>query len=120
MPTIAGIRRRGVTPEGIRAFAETVGVARKDARTELASYEHAVRNDLNMRVPRVLCVVKPLKVVITNYPEEQVDELDAPYYPHDVPKDGSRITPLLARAVDRSRRLHGGSAEEVFPARSGT
>ncbi len=94
MPTIAGIRRRGVTPEGIRAFAETVGVARKDARTELASYEHAVRNDLNMRVPRVLCVVKPLKVVITNYPETQVDELDAPSYPHDVPKEGSRILPF--------------------------
>ena len=94
MPTIAGIRRRGVTPEGIRAFAETVGVARKDARTELASYEHAVRNDLNMRVPRVLCVVKPLKVVITNYPETQVDELDAPYYPHDVPKEGSRVLPF--------------------------
>ena len=94
MPTIAGIRRRGVTPEGIRAFAETVGVARKDARTELAAYEHAVRNDLNMRVPRVLCVAKPLKVVITNYPETQVDELDAPYYPHDVPKEGSRVLPF--------------------------
>jgi glutaminyl-tRNA synthetase len=94
MPTIAGIRRRGVTPEGIRAFAESVGVARKPARTELASYEHAVRNDLNMRVPRVLCVVKPLKVVITNYPEGQVEELDAPYYPHDVPKEGSRTLPF--------------------------
>jgi len=94
MPTIAGIRRRGVTPEGIRAFAESVGVARKPARTELATYEHAVRNDLNMRVPRVLCVVKPLKVVITNYPEGQVDALDAPYYPHDVPKEGSRMLPF--------------------------
>ena len=94
MPTIAGIRRRGVTPESIRDFAETVGVARKDAHTELAAYEHAVRNDLNMRVPRVLCVVKPLKVVITNYPETQVDELDAPYYPLDVPKEGSRVLPF--------------------------
>lgn len=94
MPTIAGIRRRGVTPEGIRAFAETVGVARKDARTELATYEFAVRNDLNMRVPRVLCVARPLKVVITNYPEDLVEELDAPYYPHDVPKEGSRLLPF--------------------------
>jgi glutaminyl-tRNA synthetase len=94
MPTIAGIRRRGVTPEGIRAFAESVGVARKPARTELAAYEHAVRNDLNMRVPRVLCVVKPLRVVITNYPEGEVEELDAPYYPHDVPKEGSRTLPF--------------------------
>jgi glutaminyl-tRNA synthetase len=94
MPTIAGIRRRGVTPEAIRAFAETVGVARKDARTELATWEHAVRNDLNMRVPRVLCVTKPLKVVLTNYPEDLVEELEAPSYPHDVPKEGSRTLPF--------------------------
>jgi glutaminyl-tRNA synthetase len=94
MPTITGLRRRGVTPEAIRTFAETIGVARKDARTELALLEHAVRDDLNMRVPRVLCVLKPLKVVITNYPDEQVDELEAPSYPHDVPKTGSRTLPF--------------------------
>jgi glutaminyl-tRNA synthetase len=94
MPTLAGIRRRGVTPEAIRDFCETIGVARKDARTELAAYEHAVRNDLNMRVPRVLCVVNPLKVVITNYPEGQTDQLEASYYPHDVPLSGSRLVPF--------------------------
>jgi glutaminyl-tRNA synthetase len=94
MPTIAGMRRRGVRPEALRAFAETVGVSRKPQRTELATYEHAVRNDLNMEVPRVLCVVKPLKVVLTNYPEGQVEELDASYYPHDVPKTGSRKIPF--------------------------
>ena len=94
MHTLSGIRRRGVTPEAIRDFCETVGVARKDARTELAVYEHAVRNDLNMRVPRVLCVVNPLKVVLTNYPEGQVEELDASYYPHDVPLTGSRKVPF--------------------------
>jgi glutaminyl-tRNA synthetase len=94
MHTLSGIRRRGVTPEAIRDFCETVGVARKDARTELAAYEHAVRNDLNMRVPRVLCVVRPLKVVITNYPEGQAEELDASYYPHDVPLTGSRKVPF--------------------------
>ncbi|HYW31207.1 MAG TPA: glutamine--tRNA ligase, partial [Gemmatimonas sp.] len=90
VPTIAGLRRRGVTPEAIRGFAESVGVARADARTELAKFEHAVRDDLNMRVPRVLCVLKPLKVVITNYPDDLVEELEAPYYPHDVPKEGTR------------------------------
>ena len=90
MPTIAGLRRRGVRPEAIRDFAETIGVARKPARVELQTYEHAVRNDLNMSVPRVLCVVKPLKVVLTNYPEDKTEELDAPSYPHDVPKQGSR------------------------------
>jgi glutaminyl-tRNA synthetase len=94
LPTLAGLRRRGVTPEAIRTFADTVGVARKDARVELTTFEHAVRDDLNMRVPRVMCVVNPLKVVITNYPEDQVDELEASYYPHDVPKTGSRITPF--------------------------
>jgi glutaminyl-tRNA synthetase len=94
MPTIAGMRRRGVTPEALRAFADAVGVARKPARTELATYEHHVRDDLNMRVPRVLAVLKPLKVVITNYPEGQVEQLDASYYPHDVPLTGSRKIPF--------------------------
>jgi glutaminyl-tRNA synthetase len=94
MPTIAGLRRRGVTPEAIRAFADAIGVARKDARVELATFEHHVRDDLNMRVPRVLCVLKPLKVVLTNYPAGQVEQLEAPYYPHDVPKTGSRTVPF--------------------------
>jgi glutaminyl-tRNA synthetase len=102
MPTIAGLRRRGVRPEAIRAFADTIGVARKDARVEIASFEHAVRNDLNMEVPRVLCVLNPLKVVLTNYPEGQVEELDAPSYPHDVPKTGSRPMPFSRELyVDR-------------------
>ncbi|MFN0180786.1 MAG: glutamine--tRNA ligase/YqeY domain fusion protein [Gemmatimonadales bacterium] len=94
MPTLSGIRRRGVPPEAVRAFAEGVGVARSPARTEWAAWEHAVRNDLNMRVPRVLCVVNPLKVVLTNYPADQVEALDASYYPHDVPKTGSRPVPF--------------------------
>lgn len=94
MHTLSGIRRRGVTPEAIRNFCDMVGIARKDAHTELAAYEHAVRNDLNTRVPRVLCVVNPLKVVVTNYPEGQVDELEASYYPHDVPLTGSRTVPF--------------------------
>jgi glutaminyl-tRNA synthetase len=94
MPTIAGLRRRGVTPEAIRAFAETIGVARADARIELAFFEHAVRDDLNMRVPRVMAVARPLRLVITNYPENQVETLDAPLYPHDVPLTGSRPVPF--------------------------
>jgi glutaminyl-tRNA synthetase len=94
MPTIAGLRRRGVTPEAIRAFADTIGVARSDARIELATFEHAVRDDLNMRVPRVMAVARPLKLVLTNYPEGQVETLDAPLYPHDVPRTGSRPVPF--------------------------
>ena len=94
MPTISGMRRRGATPEGLRAFAERAGVSRKPQQTELAAYEAAIRDDLNMRVPRVMCVVNPLKVVITNYPDGQTEELDAPSYPHDVPKTGSRTIPF--------------------------
>ncbi len=95
MPTIAGLRRRGVRPEAIRAFAEAVGVARKDARVEIGLFEHSIRDDLNTTAPRVLCVVNPLKVVLTNYPEGQVEELEASYWPHDVPdKTGSRTLPF--------------------------
>jgi glutaminyl-tRNA synthetase len=94
MPTIAGLRRRGVTPEAIRAFAETIGVARSEARIELGTFEHAVRDDLNMRVPRVMAVARPLKLVITNYPDARVETLDAPLYPHDVPLTGSRPVPF--------------------------
>ena len=102
MPTIAGMRRRGVRPEAIRRFAETIGVARKDARVEIAAFEYAVRNDLNMEVPRVLCVLDPLKVVLTNYPEGQVEELTAQNYPHDVPKTGTRPVPFSGELwVDR-------------------
>ena len=102
MPTIAGLRRRGVRPEAIREFCETIGVARKDARVEIAAFEHAVRNDLNMEVPRVLCVLNPLKVVLTNYPEDLVEDLDAPSFPPDVPKTGSRRMPFSRELyVDR-------------------
>jgi glutaminyl-tRNA synthetase len=92
MPTIAGLRRRGVTPEAIRNFADTIGVARKPARVELATFEHAVRDDLNMRVPRVMAVLNPLKVVVTNYPEGDGETFDAPLY--DVPLEGTRPVPF--------------------------
>jgi glutaminyl-tRNA synthetase len=94
MPTIAGFRRRGVTPTALRNFAESVGVARNDARAELAKLDHAIRDDLNQIAPRVLSVLDPLKVVVTNYPEGEVDWLDAPLFPRDVPKEGSRRLPF--------------------------
>jgi glutaminyl-tRNA synthetase len=94
MPTIAGLRRRGVTPEAIRKFCDLVGVAKNESRVDIEKLEWAIRDDLNPRVPRVLCVLKPLKVVITNYPEGRVEELDAPYYPRDIPKEGSRPLPF--------------------------
>jgi glutaminyl-tRNA synthetase len=94
MPTVSGMRRRGATPEGLRSFVQRAGVSRKPQNTELATYEAAIRDDLNMRVPRVMAVVNPLKVVITNYPAGQVEQLDASYYPHDVPLVGSRTVPF--------------------------
>ncbi len=94
MPTIAGLRRRGVTPEAIRKFCELVGVAKTDSRVDIEKLEYCIRDDLNARAPRVLCVLRPLKVTITNYPAGRVEELDAPYWPHDVPKEGSRALPF--------------------------
>jgi glutaminyl-tRNA synthetase len=94
MPTVAGMRRRGMTPESLRAFAELVGVAKANSRVDIAKLEFAIREDLNLRVPRVLCVLRPLRVVITNYPEGDVEQFDAPYYPHDVPLEGSRKLPF--------------------------
>jgi glutaminyl-tRNA synthetase len=94
MPTIAALRRRGVTPEAIRNFSNMIGIAKAETRVDIGKFEFAVRDDLNQRAPRVLCVLHPLKVVITNYPEGQVEELDAPFWPHDVPKQGFRPLPF--------------------------
>lgn len=94
MPTVAGMRRRGMTPESLRAFAELVGIAKANSRVDIAKLEFAIREDLNKRVPRVLCVTDPLRVVITNLAEGDVEHLDAPYYPHDIPLEGSRTLPF--------------------------
>ena len=94
IPTIAGMRRRGFTPEAIRSFCDLVGIAKANSRVDIAKLEYAIRDDLNARAPRVMCVVDPLRVVITNWEEGRVDQLDAPYYPHDVPLEGSRRVPF--------------------------
>ena len=102
MPTIAGLRRRGVRAEAIRAFCDVIGVARNDARVEIATFEHAVRDDLSMIVPRVLCVMHPLKVVLTNYPEGQVEQMEAASFPNDSAMTGTRLVPFSRELyVDR-------------------
>ena len=83
MPTISGLQRRGYTPRSIRNFAESVGVTKRDTIVDIARLENSLRKDLNKRAPRVLAVLDPLKVVITNYPEGQVEELDAVNNPED-------------------------------------
>jgi glutaminyl-tRNA synthetase len=94
MPTIAGIRRRGVTPEAVRALCDMVGVADVNSRIDMAKFDFAIRDDLNWRSPRRLAVLDPLKVVITDYPEDKVEWIDAPSYPRDVDKEGSRPMPF--------------------------
>jgi len=76
MPTLSGLRRRGFTPEAIRAFCEKIGVGRRDSTVDVALLEHCLREDLNKRCPRLMAVLRPLKLVIENYPEGEVEELD--------------------------------------------
>jgi glutaminyl-tRNA synthetase len=93
MPTIAGLRRRGYTPEAIRNFCKDVGVSKFDGVIDIVRLENALRDDLNRRAPRVLAVLRPLKVVIENYPEGQVEELEAVNNPED-PAAGTRKLPF--------------------------
>ena len=94
MPTLAGLRRRGVTPEAIRDFASRVGISRTNRTVDIALLEYSIRDDLNYRAPRVLAVLNPLKVIITNYPDDKEEQLESPYWPKDVPNEGSRLLPF--------------------------
>lgn len=93
MPTISGLRRRGYTPESIRLFSEKVGVAKRDNMIDVALLEFSIREDLNKKAQRVMAVLNPLKVVLTNYPEGAEEELDAENNPED-PSMGSRKVPF--------------------------
>jgi glutaminyl-tRNA synthetase len=102
MPTVAGMRRRGVPPEAIRRFCEMVGVAKTNSRVDIGKLEYAIRDDLNPRAPRVLCVLNPLRVVITSFPNGETETFDAPSFPHDVPAEGSRPVPFTRELyIDR-------------------
>lgn len=93
MPTIAGMRRRGITPEAIQAFVEGIGVSKTEGIIEMAFLDHHIRQDLNKRAPRVMGVLNPLKVVITNYPEDESETLEAINNPED-PSAGTRSVPF--------------------------
>ncbi len=93
MPTLAGLRRRGYTPEAIRDFCDRIGVAKSNSTVDMALLEHCLREDLNKRAPRVMAVLRPLKLVIENYPEGQVEELEAVNNPED-PSAGTRQVPF--------------------------
>ena len=93
MPTISGLRRRGYTPAAIKTFCDHVGISKRDTVVNMALLEHCIREDLNQHAPRVMAVLNPLKVVITNYPEDQFQEFDAVNNPED-PAMGTRKVPF--------------------------
>jgi len=93
MPTIAGMRRRGYTPEAIRTFLDRIGVSKNESLVDIALLEHCVREDLNRRAPRVMAVLRPLRVVLINYPEGQVEEMEAINNPEDESM-GTRLLPF--------------------------
>ena len=103
MPTLSGLRRRGYTPVAVREFCDRIGVAKASSVVQLAQLEDAVRQDLNLHSPRVMAVLRPLKVVIENYPEDRVEELDAV----NNPEDASAGTRKVRRSgvVHRAGRL---------------
>ena len=92
LPTIAGYKRRGYTPESILNFCDQIGIAKANSMVDVSQLEFCIRDDLNKKVPRVMCVLNPLKVTIENY--DGTEELEASYYPHDVPKEGMRKIPF--------------------------
>jgi glutaminyl-tRNA synthetase len=94
LPTIAGMRRRGVTPDAIVNFCEQIGVTRSESRVQISLLEHAVRNDLNFKAPRVMAVLDPLKVTITNFPDDETDWIEAPHWPREIGKDDTREVPF--------------------------
>jgi glutaminyl-tRNA synthetase len=97
MPTISGFRRRGYTPEAIRDFCERIGVAKSNSVVDISLLEHCLREDLNRRSPRVMAVLRPLKVVLINYPEDKVEELDAGNNPEDSSAGSRKI--LFSREI---------------------
>jgi glutaminyl-tRNA synthetase len=94
MPTLVGLRRRGYTPQAIRKFCERIGVAKRDSWIEMEWLEQSIRDDLNLKAPRVMGVMRPLKVIIANYPPDREEMLEIPYFPDDPPRLGSRLVPF--------------------------
>ncbi len=101
LPTIAGLRRRGYTPRSILNFCEMIGVAKANSVVDISQLEFCIRDDLNQRSPRVMCILDPLKVTIENY--DGFEEIEASYYPPDVKKEGARLLPFSKEIyIDRS------------------
>ncbi len=110
MPSIAGMRRRGVPPAALRTFCDMIGVAKTENRVDFAKLEYAIRDELNPTAPRVMCVLRPLKLIVDNFGEQELEELDAPYFPDDIGKEGSRLVPFT-----RELLIERGDFEEDPP-----
>ncbi len=115
MPTLAGLRRRGVPPAALRDFVRRSGVTKANSVADFAAFEFSIRELLNKTAPRRMAVLRPLKLIIENYPEGKSETLEAINNPEDSVA-GHAPTHLRARAPCRARRLHGGPAEEILPA----
>jgi glutaminyl-tRNA synthetase len=118
MPTISGLRRRGVTPKALREFAYNIGITKYNAMTDVAVLEYAIREDLNARALRRLAVLRPLKVVITNYPQNKVEELTATNNPED-PNAGSRNVPFSRELFIESDDFLESAPPKFFRLRPG-
>ena len=113
MPTISGLRRRGYTPEAIRIFADRIGIAKNDSIIDVELLEFSIREDLNKRAPRYMGVLEPLKVVITNYPENQVEELEAVNNPEDE-SAGTRKVPFSKIIYIERNDFHEDPPKKYF------
>ncbi len=113
MPTLAGLRRRGYTPESIRDFIERTGVTKSDSIVDYALLEHCIRDELNKNAKRVMAVLEPLKVVITNYPEDKVEELDADNNP-EKPEDGVRKIPFCRELYIEKEDFRENAPKKFF------
>ena len=117
MPTLSGLRRRGYTPEAIRTFCERIGVAKRDSTVDIALLEYCIREDLNRRAPRVMAVLRPLRLVIDNYPEDETEEMEAVNNPEDASM-GTRKVPFSKVLYIEREDFHETAAQEVFPPRA--
>jgi len=113
LPTLKGLRRRGYTPESIRSFCEWIGVAKRDGIVEMALLEHAIRDDLNRRAPRVMAVLRPLRLVIVNFPEGHVEEMDAVNNPEDAGM-GTRKVPFSREVYIESEDFREDPPKKFF------
>jgi len=118
MPTLSGLRRRGYTPESIRDFCDRIGVAKRDSTVDIQLLEHCIREDLNQKALRVMAVLRPLKVVIDNYPEAQVEWLEIENNPEN-PDSGSRKVPFSRELYIEQEDVYGRTGEKVFPSGPG-